>query len=137
SARPRERATSGCVTIRRRYRPLCAASSRIPLDRRRQPLDVVAGDADGSIGDEPCELAARAKVELSVDARQVRLDGRDAHEQCLRDLAILPPLGDKGGDAALGGGQLAPGPARSCALELLRRACLPWGGVHLRKSLAR
>ena len=67
--------------------------------RQRRPAALRRADGlDGPVGDEPCELAARADVELAVDARQVRLDRADAHEQRRADLAVAHALGDELGD---------------------------------------
>jgi hypothetical protein len=55
-----------------------------------------------ALGHQPRQFAARADAELAVRARQVSLDGADAHEQHLADLAVAPPRRDELRDAPLG-----------------------------------
>ena len=74
---------------------------------------------DGAVRHEARQFASRADAELPVDPGQVRLDGGDAHEERLPDLAVPHPLRDQGGDAPLGRRQLTCGAARSGPFELL------------------
>ena len=64
------------------------------------------------------QLGPRADAELRVDAREVRLDGADADEQCVGDLLVGTALCDKAGDPLLGGRQPAGGGAPADPGEL-------------------
>jgi hypothetical protein len=47
------------------------------------------------------EFGARADAELSIGAREPRLDGLDADPQVLRYLGVPPPFGRQVGDSLL------------------------------------
>ena len=73
-----------------------------PATRSRPTCPCSGAEARG-------ELGPRAHAELRVDAREVRLDRPHRDDQLGRHLAVRAPLGDQGGDALLGGGELVAG----------------------------
>ena len=125
------------LRLLRRARPISA----VMADRRRRgrprmrvspvaEVSALAGSPSllalgGHARHEARQLAPRTDQELPVDPGQVRLHRRDAHEQGLRDLPVLPPLGDERRHPPLGPCELTAAAPRSDRSNSSRRTLLP------------
>ena len=102
-----------------------------------ETLLLVLVEVECAVGGGADEFAARADVELAVDAGQVRLDCRDCGVELGCDFSVLTSGGDEDRDASFGGGELVAIAAwpRIRPAKLSLGLLEPEGGAELGEDL--